>query len=128
MATGVIFSISVVLAFSHHFSSSAFLRSVFRQSSHLSDGLSRFLQLPFLSRGLFGNISFFILTCYYFANYANLGVELWSVREPMFRCQFPDRITSAKIACDFYMWSKFRGECFLGSDFLSSESLFEKDD
>ena len=64
-ATFVIrFHWSLLLAFSLHFSSSsAFLRSLFTQSSHLSCGLPRFLQpLCFIVSDLFGNFSSFILT------------------------------------------------------------------
>ena len=55
---------SLLLAFSLHFSSSsAFLRSLFTQSSHLSCGLPRFLQPScFIVSDLFGNFSSFILT------------------------------------------------------------------
>ena len=54
----------LLLAFSLHFSSSsAFLRSLFTQSSHLSCGLPRFLQPScFIVSDLFGNFSSFILT------------------------------------------------------------------
>ena len=64
-ATFVIrFHWSLLLAFSLHFSSSsAFLRSLFTQSSHLSCGLPRFLQPScFIVSDLFGNFSSFILT------------------------------------------------------------------
>ena len=64
-ATFVIcFHWSLLLAFSLHFSSSsAFLRSLFTQSSHLNCGLPRFL-IPscFFVSDLFGNLSSFILT------------------------------------------------------------------
>ena len=64
-ATFVIsFHWSLWLAFSLHFySSSAFLRSLFTQSSHLSYGLPRFLKSSrlFVSDH-FGNLSSFILT------------------------------------------------------------------
>ena len=62
----ICFHWSPLLAFSVHFSSSsAFLRSLFTQSSHLSCGLARFLQpcCIFLS-DLFRNLSSFILTMY----------------------------------------------------------------
>ena len=60
-ATFVIsFCRSLLLAFS---SSSAFLRSLFTQSSHLSCGLPRFLQpCCFFVSDLFSNLSSFILT------------------------------------------------------------------
>ena len=64
-ATFVIrFHLSLLLAFSLHFSSSsAFLRSLFTQSSHLSCGLPRFLQPScVVFSDLFGNFSSFILT------------------------------------------------------------------
>ena len=49
--------------FLFHFSSSAFLRSLFTQSSHLSGDLPRFLQPScFFVSDLFGNLSSFILT------------------------------------------------------------------
>ena len=54
---------SLLLAFSLHFSSSsAFLRSLFTQSSHLSCCLPRFLKPCFFVSDLFGNLSSFILT------------------------------------------------------------------
>ena len=55
---------SLFLAFSFHFSSpSAFLRSLFTQSSHLSCGLPGFLQPScFFVSDLFGILSYFILT------------------------------------------------------------------
>ena len=54
----------LLLAFSLHFSSSsAFLRSLFTQSSHLNCGLPRFLKPScFFVSDLFGNWSSFILT------------------------------------------------------------------
>ena len=54
----------LLLAFSLHFSSSsAFLRFLFTQSSHLSYGLPRFLQLYcVIVSDVFGNVSYFILT------------------------------------------------------------------
>ena len=64
-ATFVIrFHWSLLLAFSIHFSSSsAILRSLFTQSSHLSCGLPRFLQPScFFFSDLFGSLSSFILT------------------------------------------------------------------
>ena len=64
-ATFVIcFHRSLLLAFSLHFSSSsAFLRSLFTQSSHLSCDLPRFLQHScFFVSALFGSLSFFIRT------------------------------------------------------------------
>ena len=63
-ATFVIFSIAPhCWPFPHFSSSSAFLRSLFKQSSHLSCCRPRFLQPPcsFVS-DLFGNLSSFILT------------------------------------------------------------------
>ena len=81
-ATFVIcFHWSLLLAFSLQFSSSsAFLWSLFTQSSHLSCGLPRFLKQPcFFVSDLFGNLSSFLLTMCaanfirlalnYFANY-----------------------------------------------------------
>ena len=70
---------SLLLACSLHFSSSsAFLRSLFTQSSHLSCGLPRFLKPSCFSvSDLFGNLSSFILTSpfhpalNYFANYTS---------------------------------------------------------
>ena len=61
---GISFHWSVLLAFSLHFSSSsALLRSLFTQSSHLRCGLPRFLQSScFFVSDLLGNISSFILT------------------------------------------------------------------
>ena len=64
-ATFVIcFHRSLLLAFSLHFSSSsAFLRSLFTQSSHLSCGLPRFLEPScFFVSALFGSLSSFIRT------------------------------------------------------------------
>ena len=64
-ATFVIcFHRSLLLAFSLHFySSSAFLRSLFTQSSHLSCGLHRFLEPScFFVSALFGSLSSFIRT------------------------------------------------------------------
>ena len=64
-ATFVIcFHLSLLLAFSLHFSSSSgFLRSFFTQSSHRRCGLPRFLQPScFFVSDLFGNLSSFILT------------------------------------------------------------------
>ena len=63
-ATFVIgFHWSLLLAFSLHFCSSAFLRSLFTQFSHLSCGLPRFLKPScFFVSDLFGNLSSFILT------------------------------------------------------------------
>ena len=63
-ATFVIcFHWSLLLALSLHFSSSAFLRSLFTQSSHLSCGLPHFLQPScFFVSDLFGNLASFILT------------------------------------------------------------------
>ena len=60
----ICFHWSLLLACSLHFSSySAFLRSLFTQSSHLSCGLPRFLQPScFFVSDIFGNISSFILT------------------------------------------------------------------
>ena len=60
----IYFHWSLLLAFSLYFSSaSAFLRSLFTQSSHLSGGLPRFLQPScFFVSDLFGNLSSFILT------------------------------------------------------------------
>ena len=57
---------SLLLAFSLHVSSSsAFLRSLYTQSSHLSCGLPRFLQPScFFVSALFGNLSSFILTMF----------------------------------------------------------------
>ena len=54
----------LLLVFSLHFSSSsAFLRSLLTQSSHLSCGLPRFLKLScFFVSDIFGNLSSFILT------------------------------------------------------------------
>ena len=66
-ATFVIrFHWSLLMAFSLHFSSfSASLRSLFKQSSHLSCGLPRFLQLScFFVSDIFGNLSSFILIMY----------------------------------------------------------------
>ena len=66
-ATFVIcFHRSLLLAFSLHFSfSSAFLRSLFTQSSHLSCGLPRFLEPSCLFvSALFGSLSSFIRTIY----------------------------------------------------------------
>ena len=60
----ICFHWSLLLAFSLHFSSSsAFIRSLFTQSSHRSCGLPRF-QKPscFFVSDLFGNLSSFILT------------------------------------------------------------------
>ena len=64
MATFVIcFHWSLLLAFSLHFSSSsAVLRSLFTQSSHLSCGLPRCLQPSVFVSHLFGDLSSFILT------------------------------------------------------------------
>ena len=45
----------------HFSSSSAFSRSLFRQSSHLSCGLPRFPQPPLFVSDIFGNLSSFIL-------------------------------------------------------------------
>ena len=55
---------SLLLAFSLHFSSSsAFLRSLYTQSSHLRRGLPRFLKPScFFVSDIFGNLSSFILT------------------------------------------------------------------
>ena len=55
---------SLLLAFSlHMLSSSAFLRSLFTQSSHLSCGLPRFLEPScFFVWALFGSLSSFIRT------------------------------------------------------------------
>ena len=64
-ATFVIcFHRSLLLVFSLHFSSSsAFLRSLFTQSSHLSCGLPRFLEPScFFVSALFGSLSSFIRT------------------------------------------------------------------
>ena len=64
-ATFVIgFHWSLLLAFSLHFSSSsASIRALFTQSSHLSRGLPRFLKPScFFVEDLFGNLSSFILT------------------------------------------------------------------
>ena len=64
-ATFVIcFHWSLLLAFSLHFSSSsAFLRSLFTQSSHLSCGLPRFREPScFFVSALFGSLSSFIRT------------------------------------------------------------------
>ena len=60
----ICFHWSLLLAFSLHFSSSsAFLRSLFTQSSHHSCGLPRFLQPScFFVSDLFSNLSSFILT------------------------------------------------------------------
>ena len=60
----ICFHWSLLLAFSLHFpSSSAFLRSLFTQSSHLRCGLPRFLKPScFFVSDLFGNLSSFILT------------------------------------------------------------------
>ena len=57
---------SLLLAFSLHFSSSsAFLRSLLTQSSHLSCGLPRFLQPSCVFvLDIFGHLSSFILTMY----------------------------------------------------------------
>ena len=90
-ATFVIrFHWSLLCAFSLHFSSSsAFLRSLFTQSSHLSCGLPRFLQPScFIVSDLFGNFSSFILTMCpahfirllinYFANYASFSSNFFS--------------------------------------------------
>ena len=57
---------SLLLAFSLHFSSSsAVLRSLLTQSSHLSCGLPRFLQPScFFVLDIFGHLSSFILTMY----------------------------------------------------------------
>ena len=53
----------LLLAFSLHFSSSsAFLRYLFTQSSHISCGLPRFLKPCFFVSDLFGNLSSFFLT------------------------------------------------------------------
>ena len=62
----ICFHWSLLLAFSLHFSSSsAFLRSLFIQSSHLSCDLPRFLQPSCLFfSDLFSNLSSFILTMY----------------------------------------------------------------
>ena len=63
---GICFHWSLLLAFSLHFSSSsAFLRSLFTQSSHLSYyGLPRFLQSPcFFASDIFGNLSSFLIMC-----------------------------------------------------------------
>ena len=64
-ATFVIcFHWSLLLAFSLHFSSSsAFLRSLFTQSCHLSCALPRFLEPScFFVSALFGSLSYFIRT------------------------------------------------------------------
>ena len=56
-------SLSVIGIFLHFSSSSAFLRSLFTQSSHLNCGLPRFLQPScFFVSHLFGDLSSFILT------------------------------------------------------------------
>ena len=59
-----LFQWSLLLAFSLKLSSSsAFLRSLFKQSSHLSCGLPHFLQPScFFVSNIFGNLSSFILT------------------------------------------------------------------
>ena len=82
-ATFVIcFHLSLLLAFSLHFSSSsAFLRSLFTQSSHLSCGLPRFLEPSCLFvLALFGSLSSFIHTMCpfhpalnYYANYTSFS-------------------------------------------------------
>ncbi len=88
-ATFVIcFHWSLVLSFSLHFSSSsAFLRSLFTQSSDLSCGLPRFLQPScFFVSDHFGNLSSFILTMSspfhpaldYFANYTSFSSNFFS--------------------------------------------------
>ena len=60
----ICFHRSLLLAFALHFSSSsAFLRSIFTQSSHLSCGLPRFLEPSCLFvSALFGSLSSFIRT------------------------------------------------------------------
>ena len=61
--TFIVFPLLPLLAFSHYFSSSsAFLRSLFTQSSRLNCGLPRFLQpLSLFVPDIFGNLSSFIL-------------------------------------------------------------------
>ena len=92
-ATFVIsFHWSLLLAVSLHFSSSsAFLRSLFTQSSHLSCGLPHFLQpsssLCFFVADLFGNLSSLILTMCP-AHFTRLFLTIW----PTIRVRFSSNL------------------------------------
>ena len=108
-ATFVIcFHRSLLLAFSLHFSSSsAFLRSLFTQSAHLSCGLPRFLEPScFFFSALFASLSSFILTMWP-AHCMTLIERIRDQRVSSIACKPHSFIRSSCASTNSKSWNKF---------------------